>query len=211
MTRNKVYIFLLSAFLIQACSTVARKDFGSRGLLQGGGASKSSRGPVLEEETEGNEKVIPSEWVENSDDDKPIRLIWPLERGEVSSAFGKRRRDFHDGIDIRANRGTPIYAAQAGTVLYSSRRIRGYGNMIVIKHDSGFATIYAHNKKNFVKKGDRVIQGQQIALVGATGKATGPHVHFEVRRGEVPQNPLDYLPVNKSILVSKRENGNYRR
>ena len=85
-------------------------------------------------------------------------------------------------------------AAKDGDVIYSSRKIHGYGNMIVLKHADGMATVYAHNKKNLVHAGDHVTQGQVIGYVGSTGKATGPHVHFEVRRNELPQDPLLYLP-----------------
>lgn len=124
----------------------------------------------------------------------PEGFSWPIENGSISSFYGKRRRDFHDGIDIRAPKGTPVHAAKAGEVIYSSNRIRGYGNMIVVKHDDNMATVYAHNRKNLVRIGDRVKDGQVIALVGRTGRATGPHLHFEVRKGEVPENPLHYLP-----------------
>jgi murein DD-endopeptidase MepM/ murein hydrolase activator NlpD len=98
----------------------------------------------------------------------------------VSSRFGQRWSDFHEGIDIKASEGTPIYAAHSGTVVYSSNGLRGYGNMIVLKGE-GLLTVYGHNRKNRVKVGDLVKIGDHIADLGKTGKATGPHLHFETR------------------------------
>lgn len=121
------------------------------------------------------------------------KFIWPVE-GTITSRFGWRGHEHHDGIDIAAPAGTPIVAAADGIVLYSSGRLRGYGNMIVIKHTPRVFTIYAHNKKNLVKKGQKVKQGQVIGLVGSTGHTTGPHLHFEIRIGNVPVDPLKYLP-----------------
>lgn len=129
---------------------------------------------------------------------------WPLTNGNISSYFGKRRRDFHDGIDISAPRGTPIHAAKDGVVIYSSRKIKGYGNMVVIKHGN-MATVYAHNSKNLVKKGDRVKQGEIVGFVGATGRATGPHVHFEVRQGQIPVDPLYYLPAVRTATQARND------
>ena len=100
----------------------------------------------------------------------------------------------HDGIDIAAKAGTPIYAAAAGKVVYADSRLTGYGNLIIIRHSSDMFTAYAHNRNNLVVVGQMVKQGQHIANVGATGRASGPHLHFEVRRGERAVDPLAYLP-----------------
>ncbi|MDH3763714.1 MAG: LysM peptidoglycan-binding domain-containing M23 family metallopeptidase [Gammaproteobacteria bacterium] len=108
-------------------------------------------------------------------------FIWPLARFEVSSPFGRRRGRLHDGIDLRAVRGTPIRAAAAGRVKFSGYN-RGYGHMIVIDHGDGIETAYAHNQRNLVQQGERVQQGQTVATVGKSGNATGYHVHFEFRR-----------------------------
>jgi lipoprotein NlpD len=125
--------------------------------------------------------------------DKSGRLEWPVD-GIVTSRFGPRGTRKHDGIDISAPKGTHITAAESGTVLYSGSEYRGYGNMIIVKHEQGLVTIYAHNSENAVKEGDRVARGQLIAKVGQTGRADGPHLHFEVRQLDKPQNPLLYLP-----------------
>lgn len=121
------------------------------------------------------------------------RFIWPV-KGEIASPFGIRDKIRHDGIDISAPAGTPIVAADDGEVMHSSNAIRGYGNMIIIKHQDGFYTIYAHNEENLVKVGDRVKKGDTIARVGNTGNASGYHLHFEIRKDRRPRNPLFFLP-----------------
>ena len=119
-------------------------------------------------------------------------LSWPL-KGVITTRFGKKHGRPHDGIDIAAARGEKIHSAGPGKVLYSDKH-GGYGNLVVIQHDGGLVTVYAHNLKNLVKKGQQVRVGQNIALVGDSGKASGPHLHFEVRRGADPQNPMGFLP-----------------
>ena len=122
-----------------------------------------------------------------------LRLRWPLEIGRVTSAFGARHDAHHDGIDISAPHGTPVRAAADGTVLYSDR-LRGYGNLIIVDHGHGYATVYAHNARNGVAAGQRVRAGQVIATVGQSGRASSPHLHFEVREDNVARDPLAYLP-----------------
>lgn len=107
------------------------------------------------------------------------RLKWPA-RGRLSSKFGRRWTSFHEGVDVAAPSGTPIYAAHSGTVVYSGNGLRGYGNLVVVKTDY-LSTVYAHNRRNLVRVGERVRRGEQIAEVGSTGKSTGPHLHFETR------------------------------
>jgi murein DD-endopeptidase MepM/ murein hydrolase activator NlpD len=115
--------------------------------------------------------------------------------GEVSSLFGPRRDPFagvtrlHQGIDIAAPAGAPVTAAAGGKVVFSGAA-GGYGNMVEIAHDNGLVTRYAHNATNLVARGDEVRLGQSIALVGSTGRATGAHLHFEVRRDGKPIDPM---------------------
>jgi lipoprotein NlpD len=90
--------------------------------------------------------------------------------------------------------GTPVLAAADGEVVYSGDKVRGYGNMVVLQHAGDLLTVYAHNSLLLVHVGDRVVVGQEIARVGATGRSTGTHLHFEVRRKEEPQDPLQFLP-----------------
>jgi biotin carboxyl carrier protein len=127
-----------------------------------------------------------------SKSDAPLR--WPVKAPRLTSPFGTRWGRNHEGIDMAAPIGTPVYAAAAGDVIYAGDQVRGYGNMVVVKHSGDLVTVYAHNSLLLVHTGDRVTVGQEIARVGDTGRATAPHLHFEVRRGEVPQDPMPFLP-----------------
>lgn len=119
-------------------------------------------------------------------------FIWPLS-GQISSKFGPRGESFHDGVDISAPEGTPIRSIEKGEVLYSDQ-LRGYGNLLIIRHDNGFVSVYAHNRKNLVSPGASVSRGEIVAEVGTTGRVSGPHLHLEIRKENVAQNPLYYLP-----------------
>ncbi|UCF89529.1 MAG: peptidoglycan DD-metalloendopeptidase family protein, partial [bacterium] len=121
-----------------------------------------------------------------------IDLIWPL-KGRATSGYGPRGRRVHEGIDIAAPRGTPVLASAGGKVAYSGNGMRGYGKVIVIKHTNDLSTVYAHNSSLLVRIGDGVEQGQMIAIVGSTGKSSGPHLHFEIRRRGVPEDPRKFL------------------
>ncbi len=118
---------------------------------------------------------------------------WPV-RGTLTSRYGVRRGAHHDGLDISAGRGTQIRAAEAGRVIHSGNGFAGYGNLIILKHTGAYSTVYAHNRKNHVRVGEFVERGQVIGEVGATGRATAPHLHFEVRRDGQARDPLHYLP-----------------
>lgn len=122
-----------------------------------------------------------------------LKLIWPV-RGKMSSRFGPRNGRGHDGIDIPAKTGTPIVAAAAGRVIHSGRGLGDYGRVVIVKHEGYYSTVYAHNRRNRVEKGDFVEKGEVIGEVGSSGNATGPHVHFEVRRNRKPMDPLLFLP-----------------
>jgi murein DD-endopeptidase MepM/ murein hydrolase activator NlpD len=125
--------------------------------------------------------------------------IIPIEGGWISSNFGYRKDPFthktqyHDGIDISANRGTPVYAAADGVIRNCYYNGGGYGRMITIDHGFGFTTVYAHLNKYVVKKGQQVKRGQKIGEVGSTGRSTGPHLHYEVQKFGVPKNPKNYF------------------
>ena len=119
-------------------------------------------------------------------------LLWPV-RGTINSSFGPRGASFHDGIDISASEGTPILAVERGEVAYSDQ-LRGYGNIVIIRHAGGMMSVYAHNQVNLVREGQQVERGAVIARVGSTGRVTGPHLHFEIRRNNAAQDPLRHLP-----------------
>jgi murein DD-endopeptidase MepM/ murein hydrolase activator NlpD len=118
-------------------------------------------------------------------------FVWPVS-GTVVSGFGWRWGRMHEGIDIAASSGTPIWAAASGTVIHSGW-LGGYGNLVVVDHGNGLATAYAHCSAIFVGLGQSVEQGETIALVGSTGNSSGPHLHFEVRVNGSAVDPLLYL------------------
>ncbi len=125
-------------------------------------------------------------------EDGGLRFAWPL-HGVLTSRFGWRRSRMHEGIDLGARSGTQVHAAEAGHVIYASR-LGGYGNVIVLRHGSLYQTVYAHNRRFHVRKGARVRRGDVISEVGATGNASAPHLHFEIRRKDDPRDPLLFLP-----------------
>jgi len=123
--------------------------------------------------------------------------VWPLET-RISSSYGLRKdplsgeRKFHEGIDLAAKEGTDVRAAMAGKVQITDDQT-GYGKIVVLDHGHGFTTLYAHNSDILVKAGDWVTKGSTIAKVGSTGRSTGPHLHFEVRRDGKKLDPEDFL------------------
>jgi murein DD-endopeptidase MepM/ murein hydrolase activator NlpD len=134
---------------------------------------------------------------------------WPLRvGGVVTSKFGYRRhpitgrRSMHKGIDIAAKHGTDIVAMADGIVIFSGWK-GGYGKIVEVRHANGLETRYAHNSANLVNEGDMVRKGQVIAKLGSTGRSTGPHIHFEVRRNGEAVNPMQYLDLSKKSRVAR--------
>jgi murein DD-endopeptidase MepM/ murein hydrolase activator NlpD len=135
---------------------------------------------------------------------KPVRVptppaksgsgfIWPV-KGKVISNFGAKPKGLkNDGVNIRAKRGTPVFAAENGVVAYAGNELRGFGNLLLIKHSGGWITAYAHNERLLVKRGQRLKRGQKIATVGSSGNVTSPQLHFEIRKGKTPRDPRRYL------------------
>src|SRR5487761_51219 len=121
------------------------------------------------------------------------RFIWPV-RGRVIGRYGTSASGTHnDGINIAAPKGAPVRAADAGVVAYAGNELRGYGNLVLIKHAGGWMTAYAHNGSVLVKRGEVVKRGQEIATVGATGIVSQPPLHFEIRQGSQVLHPGQYL------------------
>ncbi len=124
--------------------------------------------------------------------------VWPVENARVSSSYGWRKdpftgeSKFHQGLDLAADRGTEVKAAMSGKVQITDNQ-DGYGKMVVLDHGQGFTTLYAHNDDVMVKAGDWVTKGTAIAKVGSTGRSTGPHLHFEVRRDGKKLDPEEFL------------------
>ncbi len=129
--------------------------------------------------------------------DLPVEYIgeyqWPVQAGVISSEYGRRFGRLHKGMDVAADVGEPIHAMADGYVIYASNKFSAYGNLVILKHDENVTTFYAHNSKMKVKAGQRVTQGQVIALLGNTGRSTGPHSHFEFRRQDAAINPRQLL------------------
>lgn len=136
---------------------------------------------------------------------------WPVEGGWVSSGFGERIDPFtgqpsvHEGVDIAARFGGPITAMGEGVVTFAGDKI-GYGLMVEITHESGLVTRYGHTSAIAVKQGDKVTRGQKIANVGTSGRSTGPHLHFEVVRNNLPVNPIAYLASPSWSVASAKNN-----
>lgn len=120
-------------------------------------------------------------------------FIWPV-RGRVVSGFGAKAKGLrNDGINIAAKRGAPVRAAENGVVAYAGNELRGFGNLLLVKHAGGWVSAYAHTDRMLVKRGDKVRKGQRIATVGATGNVRDPQLHFELRRGRRAEDPSKHL------------------
>ena len=121
------------------------------------------------------------------------KFSWPV-RGKILSDYGAKSNGlFNDGINISAKQGTPVVAAENGVVAYAGNEVKGMGNLIIIQHDAGWMTVYAHMDSLNVKRGIRVKVGQKIGAVGQTGKVNSPQLHFEIRKGTKAYNPGEYL------------------
>jgi len=162
----------------------------------------------LERSLEREEKPIPAErspeggrqgppWL-----GKELDLIWPIQ-GKINSRFGPRGKNFHKGIDIASPSYQEVKAAMDGEVIFARNSRTGYGNVVVLRHDLGFSTIYGHMNVIIAKEGEAVRLGQAIGGVGSTGKSTGPHLHFELRHDGRPLDPLPLLPMTVEELLEK--------
>ncbi|EIW20960.1 MULTISPECIES: murein hydrolase activator EnvC family protein [Pelosinus] len=126
-------------------------------------------------------------------------MMWPTEVTEITSPYGWRTHPifgtsrYHSGIDIGADYGDSVRAADSGVVIYADW-MGGYGKAVIIEHGNGISTLYGHNSELLVVEGQRVRKGEVISRVGSTGYSTGPHLHFEVRENGSPTSPMDYLP-----------------
>ncbi|MFN3746866.1 MAG: peptidoglycan DD-metalloendopeptidase family protein [Hyphomicrobiaceae bacterium] len=120
------------------------------------------------------------------------KFRWPA-RGKIISGFGPQPGGHNDGINIALPRGAEVYAAEAGVVTYAGDGVQGYGNLLLIRHDGGWITAYAHNDSLAVKSGETVRRGQVIARAGATGSVDTPQLHFEIRQGTKPVDPIQHL------------------
>jgi murein DD-endopeptidase MepM/ murein hydrolase activator NlpD len=118
---------------------------------------------------------------------------WPV-RGKVITAYGaKANGKANDGINLAVPEGTPVKAAEDGVVAYSGNELKGYGNLVLVRHSNGYVTAYAHASELLVKRGDTIKRGQTIAKSGQSGEVGSPQLHFEIRKGSSPVDPLQFL------------------
>jgi murein DD-endopeptidase MepM/ murein hydrolase activator NlpD len=118
---------------------------------------------------------------------------WPV-RGKVITGYGaKTNGKSNDGINLAVPEGTPVKAAEDGVVAYSGNELKGYGNLILVRHSNGYVTAYAHASELMVKRGDTIKRGQIIAKSGQSGEVGSPQLHFEIRKGSQPVDPLQFL------------------
>ena len=193
MIRKQIYLLVFVA--ISGCATNGTRDHEPRGavtfdpLPPQSVQTESLRDIRFRRYADSSEHVS-SEWTKEPS-------IWPIDTGvcHVISRFGPRGRSgkMHKGIDIKAPRGTPTVATADGTVIYAGRR-SGYGNYVEVDHGDGVVTAYGHCDELWVEVGDVVRQGSPIGTVGATGNASTPHVHYEVRIDGQLYDPWLFLP-----------------
>lgn len=129
---------------------------------------------------------------------------WPVDEARLTRGYLPNKRRPHLGLDLAAPRGTPIFAAQKGTVIYAGREFKGYGKMVLIENGYGWATLYAHFDKIYVQEGQVVQQGELLGGMGKTGRATGYHLHFEIRKERGPVDPLPLLPNGTELVQNQR-------
>ena len=145
----------------------------------------TSLGGVLENDIKFDKKKKPS-------------FIWPI-KGNVVSSFGVKSKGLrNDGINIGADRGTPVLASERGIVVYAGNELRGFGKLLLIKHPGGWLTAYAHNEELLVKRGEILRRGQKIATVGSTGNVSSPQLHFEIRFGKIAKDPRRFIKLRLS-------------
>jgi murein DD-endopeptidase MepM/ murein hydrolase activator NlpD len=146
------------------------------------------------------------------DDSHGDQALWGLAvdgPARLSSKYGSRSDpftgvpDFHHGVDLAAKSGTPILAIRPGVVTFSGQQ-SGYGRMVIVRHDDGLESVYAHASANLVSAGDRVEAGTPLARVGSSGRSTGPHLHFEMRRDGVAIDPLPHLERAARTQIARR-------
>jgi lipoprotein NlpD len=129
-------------------------------------------------------------------------IIWPIE-GKINSPFGPRGKRFHAGIDISSPSYQEVKSAMDGEVILARNTRHGYGKVVFLQHDGGYMTVYAHLNVIMVREGEAVRQGQAIGGVGSTGRSTGPHLHFELRRNDRPIDPFPLLPLTLEEFLEK--------
>lgn len=157
------------------------------------GKEKSVQQTAVRERTEEKISSDPSKKLPKINARSSSKFSWPV-RGKILSDYGAKNNGlFNDGINISATKGTAVKAAENGVVAYAGNEVKGMGNLIIIQHDAGWMTVYAHMDSMNVKRGTKVNVGQKIGVVGDTGKVDEPQLHFEIRKGTKAYNPSNYM------------------
>lgn len=132
-----------------------------------------------------------------------FQFDWPIWEARMTRGFlpkiAKKRKRPHKGIDLAAPRGTAVMASHDGTIIYTGKGFKGYGKMIMIESNDGWATLYGHLDKIIVHEGEKIKQGEVIGALGNTGRSSGPHLHFEIRKLDGPVDPLPLLPAGEAL------------
>ena len=136
-----------------------------------------------------SQRVLPARRELPEPSHSPAAFAWPVSGNVISNFGGPANGERNDGINISTPMGTPIHAAASGTVSYSGNELKDYGNLVLIKHEEGYVTAYAHADRLLVSRGDFVVKGQVIGYAGQTGDVTTPQLHFEIRHDTTPLNP----------------------
>jgi len=201
---SRIFLTLRLLLLFTFLSATACSSFRGPGEFRAGNAapaeSEAPQTVSYPNPEEGDEDAMPSPdltWRGERRITKKsteIQFDWPVREARLTQPFRLGPKRAHWGIDLANKKGTPILAAESGYVIYTGRGFRGYGNLIVIEHSPEWATLYSHLDKIQVKEGAYVQRGQQIGTMGRTGRASGVHLHFEMRHNRQPVNPQAYLP-----------------
>lgn len=190
MTKLNAHNFtiILAALLVSACSNSPTKQTPANVVRSNEPTAPSpSRTPSSEDSV--------SQWQRQQ---QSSYFDWPVDQARMTRGFLPNRKKPHLGLDLAARKGTAIYASHDGTVIYTGREFHGYGRLIMIEGQQGWASLYAHLSKINIKQGDRVKKGDLIGLMGSTGRSTGVHLHFEIRTASGPIDPLLYLPTGST-------------
>lgn len=179
---TRLAALLMSGLLLPACSTFHSSLSSTRF------EAPNPRTPAMQ-----------SEEALSSSPATGIAFDWPVDHARMTRGFLPHQHRPHLGLDLAAPKGTPILASRAGTVIYTGREFHGYGRMILIECGDGWATLYAHLDKILVAEGQKVRQGEVLGKMGRTGRATGVHLHFEIRKNRGPVDPLPLLPNGDKI------------
>ncbi len=186
---NTSICFLLSFTLLNSCATpttTVSRDIGTTIKLN------PNSGKVSEELSRSPQSMMQRKYFD-----------WPIDEARLTRGYSadpiphpkkRRKKKSHWGIDLAASKGTPIYSSHQGMVVYSGKDFRGYGKMVLVEGDNGWASIYAHLDKITVKEGQKLRQGDLLGLMGRTGRVTGVHLHFEIRQNKDAYDPLMFLP-----------------